>query len=118
MPGPEAGNRTVIGDHVAGQPAVGQLFLAGPGDLSRRAPSLAVGVDQNGEHHRRIVGRTPLGSIGKVKGRKIHLLYDIPDESDHVIYGDPLVHGRRQEEQLISITGDETATHTKPPNLI
>jgi len=41
---------------------------------------------------------TALGSIGKVKSREVHLLYDVPDESNHVIHGDPFVHRRREEE--------------------
>ena len=85
MAGPEPRYGAVVGNRVTGQPPIGQFFLTGLGNLARRAPSLAVGIDQYAEHHRRIVGWPPLGSIGEVKGRQTHPFYDFPDEPHDVI---------------------------------
>jgi hypothetical protein len=42
---------------------------------------------------------------------------DIPDEADHMILRNPLVHGRGKEKQLSSVTTNEITGHKNPPNV-
>lgn len=92
MAGPETRYGTVAGDRIAGQSTIRQFLLGSFGYLARGAPPLPVGIDQNGEHHHRIVRGPVLGSVRIVERGELHLLDDIVDKSNHVIFGDPLVY--------------------------
>ena len=64
-------------------------------------------------------GRPPAGQLlpaGKVKGPKIHPLYDIPDESDRRIFRSPPANRWLKGDHLVVIFNDGSTAHAKPPS--
>ena len=53
----------------------------------------------------------PVGAIGRVKRRQIHLLDGIDDEPREVTLRQPLADIRRHQKHLLAITRDEVLPH-------
>jgi hypothetical protein len=75
MPTAELGDRRVIGSQVAGHDAIGDILDAGALDPTRRAVGARVGVEQQRDHHRRLIGRptAPIVTVIRVDRRQIQL---------------------------------------------
>ncbi len=73
---PEARDRGVIGRLVGGDNAECDVVVTAALDRPRRPHPDRVGVDEQRDHHRRIVRRAtpPVIAIGRKKRREVHLL--------------------------------------------
>jgi hypothetical protein len=90
--GPKARDRRVVGDLVRGDHAVGDVLLAAALDPPRRALAGRVGVEHQGDHHRRIVGCSApaVVAVGGVEGLQVDLIDGVQDEPGEVVIGEPL----------------------------
>src|SRR5262249_42610400 len=63
--------------------------------------------------HRRLVGRAavPVGAIGAVEGRQVHLLHGAQDRPCQVVLGQPFPEARRHQQHLLAVTLDEVLRH-------
>lgn len=116
MAGSEASYGAVIGNRIGGQPSIRQFILASLDNLARGAPVLAIGIDQNTKHDSRIVRGPTLTCVGLGKKSNLHLLNDIVDDPDYMLFGEPLVHRWGKEQQLLAISRDESAPHAVHSN--
>jgi hypothetical protein len=113
MANAEARDRRVIGRVVGGDDAERDIVLAAPLDRARGPHTDRVAVDEQRDHHRRIVRRTtpPVVAIGRVERRQIHLGDCVQHEPREVALGQPLAQARRQQQLLLAITRDEVLRH-------
>jgi hypothetical protein len=102
---PKARDRAVIGLTVRRNHPKRDVLDTSALDNPRGALPARVRVDQQRDHHRRIVRRTtvPVGSVIGVKRSQVDLLDDRDHEPREVIRRQPIVHARRQQEHLIAI---------------
>jgi hypothetical protein len=82
-------------------------------DASRRALPTRVRVQQQRDHHARVMRRTPntVPAIRRVERRQIHLLHSGKDEPHQVILRQPLLQAGQQH--LLAITADEVLGHDR-----
>jgi hypothetical protein len=68
---PKLGDGGVIGHVVGADHAIGHVLRTCPLDPARGAVSLRIGVEQEGDHHSRVVGRAAvaIGAVVGVKGK-------------------------------------------------
>jgi hypothetical protein len=111
MATPEPGDGTMIRNHIARKPPKRQLLRAGLGDLSGRSDTLRVSIYQDCQHHGWIVRGPSLYAIRAMERPQIHLADAVPNEAHHVILRNPLIHRRREQQQLFPISGYVTSTH-------
>jgi hypothetical protein len=107
------GDRRVIGLPVRRDHAERDVLNTPAFDHPRGALPARVGVDQQRDHHRRIM-RRPAVSVGAVIGikrRQIHRLYRRYHEPREVILRQPLIQTRRQEKRLLAIAPQEVPRH-------
>ena len=111
----EPGDRPVVGLVVAGDHPVGDVHLAQPGHVARRHHSLAVAVDDEGQHHVGVIGGAAGTVVGmaSVQGARVQLGHDLEHEPRQVLGGQPLPHARRQQEKLIAITHHVRPGHAR-----
>jgi hypothetical protein len=111
----EPGDRRVIGLAVRRDDPKRDVLRTAALDHPRRALPTRVGVDEQRDHHRRIMRRAtmPVRAIVGVKRRQIHRL----DRSDHkpreVILRQPLIQTRRQQKRLLAIAPQEVLRHDR-----
>ena len=93
----KARDRGVIRSLVGGDHAVGDILNTLALDHPRGALSLAVGVEQQRDHHRRLVRRAAVAvaAIGGVERQQIHLLRRRQHEPRQVILRQPVPQVRR-----------------------
>ena len=110
---PEARDRRVIGRLVGGDHAKRDVLVAAALDRARRAHPDRVGVDEQRDHHRRIMRRpTPaVVAIARNKRRQVHLGDRVEHEPREMLLGQPLTQARRQQQLLLAITRDEVLRH-------
>jgi hypothetical protein len=103
----------VVGRLVGGDDAERDVLLAAAFDAARGALADRVGVEQQRDHHRRIMRRPamPVGAIGRIERPEIHRLDNVEHEPREVILGQPLAQARRQQQLLLAITRDEVLRH-------
>ncbi len=109
----KARDRAVIGPLVGRDDAVGDVLLARALDGPRGALALGVGVEQERDHHRRVVGRAPVAveSVGGIERGQIHLLDRSEYEPREVILGQPIAQARGHQKRLLAVTRQEVLRH-------
>jgi hypothetical protein len=111
----KARDRRVIRALIRRDHAVGDVLHALALDHPRGALSLAVGVEQQREHHPRLVRRAAvtISAVGAIERRQIHLLGARQHEPRKVILRQPLPQIRRQQQLLITVTRYEVLGHAE-----
>jgi hypothetical protein len=106
-------DRRVIRHLVCRDHTVGDVLHALVLDHPRGALPLAVGVEQQRDHHRWVMGRAPMtiGAIGRVERRQIHRLHRGQHKPREVIRRQPLAKARRHQQHLLTITRQEVLGH-------
>src|SRR5664280_2879967 len=106
---PEPGDRPVVRRDVGAQPPEGHVHLAAPLHLPGGGQPDRVGVDQELQHHLRVVGRGTVGPlIGGVDRREVeHLVDRFRDEPGGVVFGQPVIEGRGKKERLVLVVVTE-----------
>ena len=109
----EPRDRRVIRYLVGRDHPEGDVYLAGALDLSGAVNTQAVGVDEQGDHHLRVVGggATAILAVLRVERPKVHLLDTIQDEPCQVVLFQPVRKRRRHEVQLVTLDGEEVVGH-------
>ncbi len=109
----EAGDGGVVGGLVGGDEAEGDVLHAPPLDQARGSRSGGVGVDEQGHHHLRVVGRStpPIDSAPGVERRQVEGLHDRDDVPREVVLWQPVVQARRHQERLVPVAGNEVVGH-------
>ena len=103
MPLPERGEAVMVGMLVRGQHPIRHVLVRRPLDLPRRRLARAVRVDQELDHHPRVVRRLPalFALVGGEDRREIQRLHHVAHEQGQVALGQPLAHVRRQQQPLV-----------------
>jgi hypothetical protein len=91
------------------------ILLTGAFDRPRRRHPPRVRVEQQRDHHRRVIGRpaAAVDAIGRVERIEIHLGDGIDHESREVIHRQPLADIRRHQERLLTITRDKALSRLR-----
>jgi hypothetical protein len=102
---PEARDRRVIGRLIGGHDPKGNVLAAAPLDRPRGPHPDGIGVDQQRDHHRRIMRRPAMAVLatGAVERGQIKLVNDLQYEPRQVILGQPLPQAGRQQQRLIAV---------------
>src|ERR1017187_607847 len=110
----KARDRRVIRTLIRRDHTVGDILHALALNHPRGALPLAVGVEQQREHHPRLVRRTAVAipAVGVIERRQIHLLDARQHEPRKMILRQPLPQTRRQQQLLITVTSNEALGHT------
>jgi hypothetical protein len=111
----KARDRAVIRPPVRGDHARRDVLHAAPPDAPRRPLPDRVGVEQQRDHHRRIVRRTamPVSPVGRAERRQIQLRHGIDHKPRKVALGQPLAQARRQQKLPLTATPDEVPRHAR-----
>jgi hypothetical protein len=111
----EPRDRRVIGTLLGGDDAESDVLDARPLDHARGTDPARVGVKQQPDHHRRLVGRAALAvnAVRRVKRPQIHLLDRLQDEPDKVVLRQPLPQIGRHQKRLITVTRNESQAHDR-----
>lgn len=98
-------DRGVIGRVVGGDDPEGDVVATTPLDRPRRTHPDGIGVDEQRDHHLRIVRRPtpPVLPIGRVERAQVHLRDRLQHEPREVILREPVAQTRRQQ-LLITVT--------------
>jgi hypothetical protein len=82
-------------------------------DHPRRADPPRVGVQQQRDHHRRLIGRpaAAIAAIGRRERLDVHRLDRRQHEPRQMVLWQPLTHVRRHQKRLPAITRDEALAH-------
>jgi hypothetical protein len=91
----------------------GDVLDAGALDHTRRPDPTRVGVKQQRDHHRPLIGRpaAAITAIGRIERLQLHLLDRRQHEPRQMILRQPLPNIRRHQKRLLTITRDEALTH-------
>ncbi len=108
-------DRRVIGHLVSGDHAVGNILTTAPLDPARGALSARVRVEQQRDHHRRVIRRPtpPITAIRRIESRQVHLRYRVEHEPREITLWQPIPHIRSQQERLLTINHNEVLGHTQ-----
>jgi hypothetical protein len=109
----ETRDRRVVGDPVGADHPVGDVLAAVALDRARGALPGRIGVEQQRDHHRRLISGATM-AIGAVIGVELvqnHLRHRIDHEPREVILRQPLAQRRRHQKDLLTITSDEVLSH-------
>ena len=109
----EPRDRRVIRALVGADHPRGDVLDAAALDAPRRALADRVAVEQQRDHHRRIVRRPALAvvAVGRVERLQIQRRDGVDDEPREMTLGQPLAQARRQQQLLITITREEVLRH-------
>jgi hypothetical protein len=109
----EARDRRVIGPLVGADNARGNGLDAAPLDPPRRPLADRVAVEQQRDHHRRIVRRPALTvvAVERVERPQIERRDGVDDKPHEVPVGQPLTQARRQQQLLIAVAREEVLRH-------
>jgi hypothetical protein len=110
----EPGDRRVVGSLPGGDHAAGHVLQADALNAACRSRSARPAVQQQRDHHRRLIGRSAVAvlAIGGVERRGIHHADGVDDEPGQVVLGQPLPNVRRQQERLLAIARQEVLRHS------
>jgi hypothetical protein len=89
------------------------VLLTSALDHPRGPDPARVGVEQQRDHHRRVIGRpaAPVDAIGRIERLQIHLGHGVDHKPGEVPRRQPLAHVGRQQERLLAITRDKALAH-------
>ena len=99
---------------------VGDVLSALALDPARGPVAPHVRVQQQGNHHPRVIGRAamPIGAIVGIEVAHVHPLNRPEDRPHQVVLGHPVAQRRRQQKRLLTTTSDEVErqcpTSSKP----
>src|SRR5215218_10085388 len=115
MPLTEARDRGVIGPPVGRDHPERDVLDARPLDHPRGPLTARVRVDQQRHHHRRIMRRAtvPVRAVVGIERVQIELLDGRDHEPGEVISRQPIIHARRQQEDLLAIAPQEVLRHPR-----
>jgi hypothetical protein len=110
---PELGDGGVIGHQVGTDHPIGHVLRTRPLDPARGAVSLREGVEQQRDHHLRVVGgaAVAIGPVVGIEAAQVHVLDRGQDRPHQVILRQPLKQRRRHQKHLLTITFDELGSH-------
>lgn len=107
----EAGDGVVIRMLVGGEVAEGDAVVGGLLDAARTGEAGGVAIEQQPREHFRVIARgaaAVLAPVGFQNRIEIQLADDLGDEAGQVIFRQPVVQGRRQQERLIESRGSKS----------
>jgi len=109
----EARDRGVIRTLLRCQHPERDVFFAGALDHPRGPDPARVRVEQDGDHHRRVIGQpaAAIDPIGRVERLKLHRGDGVNDKPREMALGQPLADIRRHQKRLLAITRDEALAH-------
>jgi hypothetical protein len=113
VPAAELRDRRVIRNRHRGDQLVGHVLPARPLDPARGPVPARVRVQQQRDHHRRLVGSATLTvrAIRPIERAQIHLIDSPQDRPHHVSVRHPLRQIRRQQHRLPPIASKEVLRH-------
>ena len=113
MAAPKLRDRRVIRDLKGGDDLERDVAAARPLDLPRGPDPQAKRVEQQSNHHRRVIRRPALtiGSILAIKPVEVHLINRPQHRPDEVIVFQPIRQRRRQKHHLAAVTSHEVLSH-------
>jgi hypothetical protein len=111
----EPRERRVIRAPMRGNHATGDVVDARPLDRPRRPCAPRPAIQQQREHHRRLIGRATVAvlAIGGIERRRIHHRHSVDDEPRQVVLRQPLPNVGRQQERLLTIARQEVLRHAR-----
>jgi hypothetical protein len=111
----EAGDGGVIGVLLSGDHAACDVLHARALDRPRGPRSTRPAIEQQSDHHRRLVGRSTVTilAIRGIERRRVDHRDHIDHEPREVILRQPLLHVGRQQERLLAIARDEVLRHAE-----
>ena len=109
----KARDRRVIGALVRHDHAIGDILDALALDHPRRTLPTAIGVEQQRDHHLRIVRRAAhtIRVVGPIERVQIHVLDRRQQEPREMTRRQPIPQIRRKQQLLITIKGNEVLGH-------
>jgi hypothetical protein len=109
----EPGDRRVIGPLLRRDHPERHVLDARPLDHPRGPRSTRIRVEQQRQHHRRLIGRpaAPVLAVGRIERRHIDPLDGIDHEPREVFLRQPIPDVRRQQERLLTITRNKAGRH-------
>jgi hypothetical protein len=109
----EARDRRVIRALVGADHARGDVLDTAAFDAARGALAERVAVEQQRDHHRRIVRRPPLAvvAVGHVKQLQIQRRDSLDNEPREMTFRQPLAQAWRQQQRLIAVARKEVLRH-------
>jgi hypothetical protein len=109
----KARDRRVVGALVGRHDSHRYVLEAGALDGARGAPAGRVAVEQERDHHLRVVRRAAVAvcAVAGVEGLEIELLGRRQDEPSEVVVGEPLAQARRHQQLLVAVAGQEVLRH-------
>ena len=114
---PKAADRGVVGLLVRGQHAEGDVLAAAPFDPAARALALAVGIEHERDHHRRLVRLPPPAvlAVARVERREVELTDRIEHEPREVVLGQPVAEAGGHQVLLVTLARPEALGHGGTP---
>ena len=111
----EAGDRRVIRPPLRRDHPKRDVLGACSLDHPRRRDPARVRVEQQRDHHRRVIGRpaAPIDAMRGVKRVEVHLLNRADHKPRQVILRQPLAHVGRHQKRLLAITRDKALSHAR-----
>ena len=104
----EARDRRVIGHSVRADDAEGDVLAAAPLDRPARALANRVGIEQQRDHHPRVVGDHPaILAVVSQKRVEAHRLDRVDQKPGEMILRQPLSQARREEKVLLPVARNE-----------
>jgi hypothetical protein len=117
VPNPEPSNRRVIRHPVGADHPERHILTATSLDRTRRPLTNRVGVQEQRDHHRRLVRRPtpPVIAIVGVEPAQIDRVDRVNHKPSEMVLRQPLAQARRQQQLLITVTRKEVPRHHPPP---
>jgi hypothetical protein len=109
----EPRQRRVIRPLLSRQHPERDVFLAGALDHPRGPDPARIGVEQQRDHHRRVIRRpaAPIDPIGAIERLEIHLRHRVDNKPREVPWRQPLADVGRHQKRLLAITRDKALAH-------
>ena len=109
----ESRDRGVIRPLLPRQHPERDVFLAGALDHPPGPDPARVRVEQQRDHHRRVIGRpaAPVDPIGRIESRQVHLRDRVDDKPRQMPRRQPLTHVGRHQKRLLTITRNKALAH-------
>jgi hypothetical protein len=109
-------DRRVVGALVGADHPEGDVLPAAALDRARGALADRVGVDEEGDHHLRVVsGGVAVRSVGGVEGLEVELVDRLDHEPREVIGGQPVAQVGWQQQRLVTVAREEVLSHARRP---
>ena len=113
--GDEARDRRVIWSLLRGDHPERDVLDARPLDRPRRRDPTRVGLEEQRDHHRRVIRRpaAAVDAIGAVERVEVHLGDGVDDKPRQVTCRQPLVDIGRHQKRLLAVTRNEALSHLR-----